>query len=383
MTNVKNIGSITAIDTTDIKPALELCITHDVVGYFEGPPGTAKTAGISQAADDLGYTLHIELLGANDPILWGGLKSIEERDGVHYTVNTVPAVIETVHKLREQHGKPVMLFFDELTLATQSMTSSILTFLVTRQLCGYPLDPAGTPDELKTVIVCAGNGAQDARGTTPLSGPALNRVRMFKVAPSVEAFYNWMLANEDPHPLLFGALSALGSEVLYVEDAGRRVTPFQSNRQWAKVNRTLNHFDSPERDGSGIKHALCQSSCTGDVGVEAWSKVSAVIDMASDLATPAEIIADPDAAKVPDVGDHKRMFLIVMVMGNMLSHCPTDERSRVAKAVFTYVRRLPRMYVVGFLTSLAGNTKSAWSLGHDVQLMSDYSVDTMAIGAER
>lgn len=344
----------------DLPAVIKMGVDFDNVPLILGSPGVGKTHVIRQWAKDNGYSILVELLGTSDPMMFRGLMAVDSTGDVPKTVDCVPAIIKKVMDIRAETKKPVLLFLDELTLATPSMQGAALTFLQDRELAGFKL-----PED--TRIICAGNSAEDSSAVYDLTGPAQNRVVQYQLEPVFEDWKNWMLERMG-HPLLLGALEALG-EFFYTDNAGEATGPFPSPRQWQHVSNMMNWCDETNTSYDAL---LPKATMFGFVGDQAATAVSAILDLADGVPTPKQIMRSPKSAILPSKDDRKRAYLAMSTCVTMIARAEQGERKAVAEATFEYMKRLPDSFVVAFMATLTQASTTGWALAARPRDVSKY-----------
>lgn len=140
-------------------------------------PGIGKSTTVSMFAEVRGY--HLELLRGN---------STSETEILGYDVADTNKDSETTKHLRpswftsilekEKEGIPTLLFLDEITTANSFVQAALLHLVFERKVGKEPL-PAST------LIVSAGNYAQNLDHNMNMLPPLMNRFLIFNIIPKV------------------------------------------------------------------------------------------------------------------------------------------------------------------------------------------------------
>ena len=152
-----------------------------------GPPGVGKSDVAYQLADELGAEMCEVRANLFDPIdVRGGLKIIEdtERPGCYKTVYGIPEDYPPMDS-----DKRWVLFIDELPNANKATQNALLQLLLNHRIGTYEL-----PKD--TVIVAAGNRAEDRAAVHDMPTPVANRFAHFVLNPQVEPWIEWAIQND-------------------------------------------------------------------------------------------------------------------------------------------------------------------------------------------
>lgn len=140
-------------------------------------PGIGKSTTVSMFAEVRGY--HLELLRGN---------STSETEILGYDVADTSVNSETTKHLRpswftnilekEKEGIPTLLFLDEITTANSFVQAALLHLVFERKVGKEPLPKS-------TLIVSAGNYAQNLDHNMNMLPPLMNRFLIFNIIPKV------------------------------------------------------------------------------------------------------------------------------------------------------------------------------------------------------
>lgn len=138
-------------------------------------PGMGKSTTVAKYAEIRGY--HLELLRGN---------STSENEVMGYDVaDTTPGSNTTKHLRpswytrilkKKEEGKPTLLFLDEITTANEYVQAALLHLIFERMVGEEPI-----PED--TLIVSAGNYAQNLGNQFGLLPPLMNRFLIYNVVP--------------------------------------------------------------------------------------------------------------------------------------------------------------------------------------------------------
>lgn len=162
-------------------------------------PGVGKSTTVSMFAEVRGY--HLELLRGN---------STSETEILGYDVADTAVNSETTKHLRpswftnilekEKEGIPTLLFLDEITTANSFVQAALLHLVFERHVGKEPLPKS-------TMIVSAGNFAQNLDHNMNMLPPLMNRFLIFNVIPKVSDLdtflgkYTGAIASMDGEPV--------------------------------------------------------------------------------------------------------------------------------------------------------------------------------------
>lgn len=161
-------------------------------------PGIGKSTTVSMFADVRGY--HLELLRGN---------STSETEILGYDVADTKENSDTTKHLRpswftnilekDKEGIPTLLFLDEITTANSFVQAALLHLVFERKVGKEPLPKS-------TLIVSAGNYAQNLDHNMNMLPPLMNRFMLFNIIPKVSDLdtflskYTGSIASEDGEP---------------------------------------------------------------------------------------------------------------------------------------------------------------------------------------
>lgn len=139
-------------------------------------PGLGKTTSVKLFADIRGY--HYQLLRGNSTSAEEVLGYDVAKESERATVHLRPAWFS---KILEKHkeGKKSLLFLDEITTANEYVQAALLHLVFERMVGDEPL-----PED--TLIVSAGNYAQNLSNTMNMIPPLMNRFMIFNIIPNIK-----------------------------------------------------------------------------------------------------------------------------------------------------------------------------------------------------
>jgi MoxR-like ATPase len=155
------------------KLLLNVALTRPV--FIWGPPGIGKSALVEQFAHDVGLEC-VSLLGSQlAPEDLIGVPRIEDNRSVFCP----PRMIA--------RDEPYLLFVDELNACSFEVQKAFYSLINDRRLGEYRL-PAGS------VVVGAGNRAQDQAIVKPMSSALMNRMLHVELKPNARDWLDWAYA---------------------------------------------------------------------------------------------------------------------------------------------------------------------------------------------
>ena len=188
--------------------------------FIWGPPGIGKSALVEQFAKSVGMEC-VSLLGsqlAPEDII--GVPRIE--DGISRFCP--PAQIA--------RGDPYCLFLDELNACSQEVQKAFYSLINDRRIGDFVL-PAGS------VVIGAGNRAQDAAIVKPVSSALINRMAHVQLRASSRDWLSWA-REAGIHPLILEYIG-LRPDHLWSRPQ-KHEEPFSTPRSWHILSDALHSY---------------------------------------------------------------------------------------------------------------------------------------------
>ncbi|MYV73282.1 AAA domain-containing protein [Streptomyces sp. SID1046] len=305
--------------TTESRPdeqleALALAVAADLPVLLWGEPGIGKTAALTQLAASLDLPLTTVIASVHEPTDFSGLPIV----GDDPAANGVPMAPPqwAVELVRAGRG---LLFLDELSTATPAVQAALLRVVLERKVGALQLPPG-------VRIVAAANPRASAADGWELSPPLANRfVHLYWVHdrdvvvrglggvwPRAE------LPRLDPAGLpeavafarraVCGFLNARPTLIHRLPTTEtRRGGAWPSPRSW-EAAMTLLAFGTAASASRDVLALLVRGAVGDGPGLELLAHIDRM-----ELPDPERLLADPDAADLPERGDLRQATLEAVV----------------------------------------------------------------------
>ena len=298
------------IRPSDLVKELRANALADVPSMIWGPPGIGKSDIAYQFANSMNAKLFELRANLFDPVdVRGGLKVVEQADGTYRTRYGVPEDYPDT-----DYQGAVVLFIDELPNAPKATQNALLQLLLNKRIGTYEL-PANT------IILAAGNRAQDRAAVHEMPTPVRNRFAHYTLEANVDDWVRWAM-NHGVHDSITSFIRMRPS-LLYSTDGTDYAFP--SPRTWTMLDRKLPHMAD---DFYGC------SSMIGDGPAGEYLSYKAIYKDMPDIDT---IIEKPSTTTVPT--DTSILFA---VSGALASRADSDNFTDIMR----FVRRMPAEYQV-------------------------------------
>jgi MoxR-like ATPase len=185
--------------------------------FIWGPPGIGKSAIVRSFAESVGLPC-VSLLGSQ--------LAPEDIIGVPQIVDGRSRFCPPTMIARDE---PYCLFLDELNACSQEVQKAFYSLILDRRIGEFHL-PAGT------IVVGAGNRAEDAAITRPLSSALINRLVHVQLRASARDWLEWA-GTAGIHELVVSYI-ANRSDHLWSKPP-KHEEPFSSPRAWDMLSRAL------------------------------------------------------------------------------------------------------------------------------------------------
>jgi hypothetical protein len=280
-------SEIIELSPKELLPILtDHAINGETVG-LEGPPGSAKSDLVAQAAKAAGLPLMILNLELSDTTDGKGLpfRDPDNRNQIVWLKDK-----------RWLVDYPFANFMDELPRAVVPVQGTAATLMLENRIDDLYL-PKGTWH------VWAGNRTADKAGANRVPSIIYQRSFMYATAYSAESQVEWMIQQSDLDLLTMRFLRLKGDAALSF-DPNKKVNP--TSRSWTKVAKKL--FAKPDAHFATI---------AGMIGKGLASELLAFRQLAPSLPSPEEVLMNPKGARVPE--NISAQFLITDMLADLAS----------------------------------------------------------------
>jgi len=308
------LGLLRASDTevrSDVQlEALTLAVAADLPVLLWGEPGIGKTAALTQLAAALDLPLTTVIASVHEPADFSGLPVVGD-DPARQGVPMAPPDW-AVRLVRAGRG---LLFLDELSTAPPAVQAALLRLVLERRIGALQLPPG-------VRIVAAANPRASAADGWELSPPLANRFVHLQWTHDHDVVVRglggtWprsVLPELDPQRLpesvafarravctLLAARPGLVHQMPRSE--ARRGGPWPSPRSW-EMTLCLIAFATAAGSSREVLSLLVRGTVGDGPGLELLAGLDRM-----DLPDPETLLADPDAAELPERGDLRQAVL--------------------------------------------------------------------------
>lgn len=310
---------------TRMKQMVELAIAMDYPLFIDGTYGIGKSAGVEAIADEFGYALVAYYTSQLMPEDAGGIVLNGEHNGQPAAIRGMPDIIQRVQKVREETGKPVVLFLDELNSGSRMVMTAVQSLILTREAAGYRL-----PDD--TRIVAAGNTANDMAVVEDIPMPVNNRMFHYHYeGPTFEEWQSYAL-QKGVHPAVLAYLKQHPQDLVESDQSKPEVG---RPRSWEACSRAL--YKAEELNHGPLASGMRRTIVAAFVGGRIASNMDLVFQLLGRLTPAEECLANPEVAAVPEEGDLLAQYTQTLLLVGALQRNPTLERYNHA---MTYLKRV-------------------------------------------
>jgi hypothetical protein len=318
--------------------------------HLESGPGLGKSESIFQVALELARTMNrpiglvvMMLATVMSVDVMGFMIPTKGADGDINSVFSIPPwfpaksntyVVEpdgTWHKPGTWTGDVPefgILFLDEFSQADEDVKKPSAELVLNGNV-GNRFLPAGWR------VISAGNRTTDRSGVMRELMHIINRRARLKLVPSLPAWLAWARAQPDatrPHYMTI-AFAEQHPDVVFKDAIPAGSEPYCTPRSLVRMDRDIRALRTPQdrKDDRMPMNDLALEYCASWVGDGDAGQYMAHLKYADLIPTVGEIVADPQAAKLPPARDGQ------MVAGYMLAHHVDEDN---AGPLFRYLTRL-------------------------------------------
>jgi hypothetical protein len=313
----------------ELIPVLKTGLTNSFNILVKGKPGTGKSDIILSVCKELDYDVQINHAVVSESIDYKGLPNVLNGEAEFTPYGNLKQMLTA--------EKPLVVFFDDLGQAPQSVQSAIMQLILAREINGKKIS-----DHVR--FVAATNSKKDNAGVSGLITPLLSRFNLItELEVDVEAWVKWALRPDIKMPLELVSFVQFRPNIflgktLKVENGVEKWedTPITKDIENFVCSRTVANL------GKWIKAGVIDLDVfTGTVGRGFATEFMAFYKTFTKIAgLPKKIILDPLHSEVPKEQD------VIFALTAALSYQANETNF---DAIMQYVERIPTEFAVFFL----------------------------------
>jgi AAA domain (dynein-related subfamily) len=300
---------------SELTPFL-LSVAPTLPVFIWGPPGIGKSALVKNFADSVGLPC-VSLLGSQ--------LAPEDLIGVPQIIDGKSRFCPPTIIARDE---PYCLFLDELNACSQEVQKAFYSLILDRRIGEFQL-PAGT------IVIGAGNRAEDAAITRPLSSALINRLIHVQLRASAKDWLNWAAEN-GIHEIVLNYIRTR-SDHLWSKPP-KHEEPFSTPRGWAMLSAALDNY------GSGLNQDAIKVLAAGLLTPAHAQQFVAFSRMQERMHDLTSIIKGergwPEKPEERDI----LYFLVMQLRDQLIKELPDDE-TKMGREVRDLAHRAKEMII--------------------------------------
>ena len=254
---------------------LEFMLKENLPALIKGAPGIGKSDVVEQACREIGYKLIISHPVVADPTDYKGLPFAVGDEAKFLPFGDLKLLLETT--------EPLVYFLDDLGQATPAVQSAVMQLLLARQINGHVISP-------EVRFLAATNRREDRANVSGILEPVKSRfASIVELEVSVPDWVEWAWKHNMP-----------GELVSFIQFRPGLLNDFKATRdiENSPCPRTVAFVGKMLR--AGIPQTIKFETISGAAGEAFATEFIAYTNVYMELPTVAEIIDDPDSAKLPE-----------------------------------------------------------------------------------
>lgn len=280
-----------------------------------GPPGVGKSQIIAQIATKHQVPLIDIRLSQMEPSDLRGIPFRKE-ELVEWAI---PAILPDA----ERHGPQGILFLDEITSATPSVSAAAYQLILDRRLGEYQI-----PDGW--AIFAAGNRQGDRGVTYTMPAPLANRFSHFDFDVNLDDWVAWAYQNGIDERVI--AFVRFRPELLFEFDPAHNPMAFPSPRSWEFASRALQKFEH--------NNDIRQGTLEACVGQAAGIELNAFIDNLDQLPDIDAIIRGEQVSAPKEID--LQYAVAASLVGRAIKAKESDQAQQVHGNIIEYANVFPQ-----------------------------------------
>lgn len=284
----------------EVVTALQAANKAGVSVILLGRSGIGKTQIPQDMAKQEGRGCYVVKLPQHEPVELKGLpKYTEDGKGTFFTMGPI---IKKAWELQEEFGKPPVIVVDELGNAEGSQQTAAYEIFHELSLGGWKL-PEGT------FVVGTSNAGMDKAYTHLLAFPLVNRCSVLELEPNWEDWIQYAIKHR-LHYTVIGFINFREGDLLFNFDPDAYSDssyPAATPRQWENVSKILYAVFGVDREPTAdeLSQPWLYHLLQGMIGKGPVTEFLAFVKYFDEIPSKAEILNDPDKAKVPTKNNSK------------------------------------------------------------------------------
>lgn len=283
-----------------------------------GPPGMGKTHTIEQIAKEIGAKCVVFLTATMDPT---------DVVGVPHPVGGVTKFLPPEGFLaltyEAEYQGPMVALFDDMPTCQEQVFAALFRMFQQREVAGHKIRD-------NVLLVATGNRVEDKAGAQDIPTALANRIVWFHLKVDPDEWRHWAM-KEDVVEEIVAYVRVKGIKSLYDFDPNSGFLSFPTPRSVAKASDLVKAISYD--NSTDLRLALV--GCCG----EAWgTEFMAFLKVRHKLIPAAEIVKDPENARVPKENDIDVMFSTIT---SLTYHIKRKPVAAEAIAALKYTLRLP------------------------------------------
>ena len=290
---------------------------HNVM--VTGQPGSGKSQTIAEAVLAAGFELIISHPVIKDPTDYKGLPTKIQDKAVFLPFGELLQLIEA--------DKPTVLFLDDVGQASKAVQAALMQIVHARAIDGHAIS-----DNVK--IIAASNRRTDNAGVAGVLQPFKSRFTIVNLDPDADQWIDWALGQQDIPIELIGA----------VKYNKAWINKYEPSKTFTNVPQPRNLHAIGKQMTDGLPRELLREVAVGRLGLSAGTDFMSFMALLDKLPTPADILANPKTADVPEEASCKYVLSNILIQ-----QADADNLGAFA----TYLDRYPNEYITLFRTLIS------------------------------
>ncbi len=285
-------------ESVTIKQAMQLIksLPPHIASIMWGQPGLGKTKGLYNTFEPLGYKILCVLAGCSEPTDIAGIPFPQEDLYFDYYVPYWGFLCSKHPKVPAEYQGKMIIFIDDICTAPEQTQAAFFRFVHEGRIGRLQ-----KRDNVK--IVAASNRVDDKSAAVDMPMALSNRFFHINVRADSQTWLEWAVS-AGIHPDIVGYIRLSEQNLNRFDDAIKKSSEenaFPTPRTWELLSDAFHSYEANpvEIEGLNVKKRLANGLVGRGVGGEFMTWV----ENTRSLIPPAEIIKDPETARIPEEKD--------------------------------------------------------------------------------